>query len=311
MTVLITGGTGFVGSAVATEILNKEKEKIVLFDYLPKKVNVSTTNRKYVEIVKGDTRNLDKVLQVCKDFDVDRIIHLAAIANVHTAEESPYQAYETNVNGLMNICEAARKLDVKRVVFSSSGAVYGRQKVPVSENARYQSMDFYSVTKIVDEFIALQYAKSYRIDILIDRLFFIYGPGMFFEPINPISIVKNAVEGKSSVIEDKKRLFLDLTYVTDSAQGIVLTLFSRSPEHQVFNISSGQAYTLNQLVDVLKKYIPGASVEIKSVKAVFPRSAPLDITRAKKELGYYPRVSLDEGIKRLIAWLKSGTEVSI
>ena len=305
MTILITGGTGFIGLEVASEILKRKKEKIILFHVsAKKKVDIPKQHEKYIETALGDVRNLNSIFGVCKQFGVDKIVHMAAIANVDIAEKNPYQAYEVNVGGTVNIFEVSRKLDIEKTIFISSGAVYGKQKGPISEDSRYNCMDIYSATKIMGEVIGLQYVKSYGINLLIDRLYFVYGSGMFFEPINPISIVKNAVEGKPSVFEEGGDQLFDFTYVTDAANGIVLTLLSKKTRYRVLNISSGRAYTLYQVAEKVKKHIPEADIKIGPGNAAVPRSAPLDISRAKKELGYEPKVDLGEGIKRLISWLR-------
>ena len=305
MTILITGGTGFVGFTLALEILKREKEKIVLFDVNPPKVNLSEQNKKNIDVVLGDIRNFNNLLETCKNFEINKIVHMAAIANGDIAEKDPYRAYEVNVSGTSNICEISRKLDIDKTIFISSGAVYGKQKGPISENSEYKLGDFYSATKIMGETISLQYVKSYSINLFINRLYFIYGPRMFFEPLNPLFIVKNAVEGRSSVFERGGDQLWDFTYVTDTAHGIELTLFAKKTQHRIFNISSGHADTFYQVGEMVKKQIPEAHIKIGPGDAGIPRGAPLDISRAKKELGYEPKISLEEGIKRLITWLKT------
>jgi len=304
MAILITGGTGFVGFTLALEILKREKEQIVLFDVHPLKVNLSEQHKKYIDVVLGDIRNLNNLLETCKNFEINKIVHLAAIANVDIAEKNPSRAYEVNVGGTSNICEISRKLNIEKTIFISSGAVYGKQSGPISENSKYNSGDFYSATKIMGETIGLQYVKSYGINLFINRLYFIYGPRMFFEPLNPLFIVKNAVERKPSVFERGGDQLWDFTYVTDAAYGVELTLFKEKTQHRIFNISSGHAYTFYQVAEMVKKQIPKAQIKIGPGDAGIPRGAPLDISRAKKELGYEPKVSLEEGIKRLITWLK-------
>jgi len=267
-------------------------------------MTLSQRQNKYINIVVGDIRDLNTLLETCKAFNVDRIIHMAAIVDVDIAEKNPYHAYDVNVTGTFNICELSRKMNIEKTIFISSGAVYGKQQGPISENADYRSGDFYSATKIMGETLGLQYVKSYGINLLINRFHFVYGPRMFFEPINPLSLVKNAVENKSSLFERGGDQLWDFTYVTDAAYGATLTLFTEKTQHRIFNISSGKAFTLYQVAEMVKKQIPNAPIEIGPGDAGIPRGAPLDLSRANKELGYKPQVSLEEGIKRLITWLK-------
>lgn len=301
LTILITGGTGFVGSRVASEILKREKEKVILFDVKPKKRMLLKQHKKSTEIVTGDIRNIHDILDSCKNFGVDRIVHMAAVVDVDVAEKNPYQAYAVNVGGMCNVCEVSRRMDIEKTVFTSSGAVYGKQKGPLSEDSPYNSADIYSATKIMAETIGLQYVRSYGIDLLIDRLYFVYGPDMFFEPINPLSMIQDAVKGKPSVFKEGGDQLWDLTYVTDASDGIILTLFAKRTEHKVFNISSGRAHTLFQIAQLVKKHIPEANIKIGPGDAAVSRGAPLNIARAKKELGYEPKIRLEDGVKRLIS----------
>lgn len=304
MAILVTGGTGFVGSTVALEILKHRNEHIVLFDIRPLSQSLSEQQTRYIDVVVGDIRDPDFLLKTCKAFNVDQIIHMAAIVDVDVAEKNPRQAYDVNVTGMFNICELARKLDIGKTIFISSGAVYGKQPGPISETAEYRAGDFYSATKIMGETLGLQYVQSYGINLFINRYHFAYGPQMFFEPINPLSLVKNAVEQKPSVFTRGGDQPWDFTYVTDAAYGTTLTLFADQTQHRIFNISSGQAFTLYQVADIVKQQIPTACIDIGPGDAGIPRGAPLDLSRANKELGYTPQVSLEEGIKRLIMWLR-------
>jgi nucleoside-diphosphate-sugar epimerase len=306
VSLLITGGTGFLGPILADEYLNRVKEKVVLFDVAPTKIDFLEKYKEFVAIVKGDVTDLNNILDICKKHNVNKIAHLAAIADVDVAEKDPYKACRINIDGSYNIFEACRRLNMEKVVYISTGAVYGKTSGPVPEEAPYNPADLYGATKVAAEVIGLQYNRSYGIDVLIDRLYFIYGPHMFFEPISPFGMVRNAVEGKPTVFEKGADQLFEFTHVRDAANGVVLTLLADSKQlkHRVFNISSGKAYKLKDIAKILQKYIPNAVIKMGPGELGIKRGFPLDITRAKKELGYEPKISLEEGIKDTIEWLK-------
>lgn len=305
MTILITGGTGFLGPVLAEELLRKSNEKIILLDLSPKKIDFLEKYGDSVKIVEGDITDSSEIFDLCKKLEVDRIVHLAAIADVDVAEKNPLQATRVNVDGACNVFETCRRLDMK-VLFASTGAVYGKSKGPVSEDSPYNPADIYGATKVMGEVMGLQYVKSYNIDLIINRLYFIYGARMFFEPISPFGMVKNAVDQKPTSFERGRDQPFDFTHVRDTARGIVSALLTDSKElkHNIFNISSGKTTTLGEIARIVKKYVPESDIRIGPGKLDIQRGFPLDISRAREELGYEPEVSLDDGIKETIMWLR-------
>ena len=129
---------------------------------------------------------------------------------------------------------------------------------------------------------------------------------MFFEPISPFGMVKNAVEGKKSVFEKGGDQLFEFTNVKDAAQGIVLSLNAESDKlsTRIFNISYGKTIKLSDFAEIIKNYIPNADIELGPGDLGLPRGFPLDIRKAKKELGFQPNVSFDDGVKETIDWLR-------
>jgi nucleoside-diphosphate-sugar epimerase len=306
VSVLITGGLGLLGPVVADELLKMLRQKVVLFDSARKEIDFSDKYDDYVSVVEGDILDLDRLLDTCRKFEVNGLVHLAAIADVDLSEKDPARACKINVNGAWNVFETCRKLDIQKIVFASSGAAYGKANGPLSEEAPYNPADVYGATKVMGEVIGLQYMKSYGINLAIDRLFFIYGPGMFLEPISPFGMVKNSVEGKPTVFERGGDQPYDLTHVRDAARGVVLTLLSdpQKSKHHIFNISGGKVVRLREIAELVKKFIPEADIRIGPGELGLQRGFPLDISRARRDLGYAPKVSLEDGIKEMIAWLR-------
>ena len=306
MALLITGGAGLLGPIVAEEYLKREDDNVILFDIDIKEIEFLEEYKDRVEMVKGNITNFEKIFNVCKEFKVNKVAHLAAIADVDVAEKNPLKACDVNVKGTYNVLETCRRLDIDRMVYASTGAVYGKAEGPIKENTPYNPAAVYGATKVMGEVICLQYNKSYDVDIIINRLYFLYGPRMFFEPISPFGIVKNAVEGKPITFEKGEDQLFEFTHVRDAARGIILSLLadSKKLDYRVFNISYGKTIKLNDFAEIVKKYVPKANIELGPGELGLPRGFPLDITRAKKELNYEPKINLEEGIKETITWLR-------
>lgn len=309
MTLLVTGGTGFLGHVVAEEYLKRVDDDVVLFDIEIKKIKFKKEYENRVEIIKGNIIVYEEILNVCKKFKVNRVAHLAAIADVDVTERNPLKACDVNVKGTYNILETCRQLDIDRMVYASTGAVYGKAEGPIKENTLYNPADVYGATKVMGEVICSQYTNSYNVDVIINRLCFLYGPRMFFEPMSPFGMVKNAIEGKPSFFKNGRDQLFEFIHSKDAARGIVLSLLvdSKKLDHRVFNISYGKAIRLSTFAEIIKKYIPESNIELGPGEFKIPRGFPLDINRSKKELGYKPKINLEAGIKETIMWLKENS----
>ncbi|MEM4311486.1 MAG: NAD(P)-dependent oxidoreductase [Nitrososphaerales archaeon] len=311
MTILITGG-GLVGSHVAKELVEDLGMEVFLYDVFPNTIHFL---QKYmgtkVKMVIGDIRDLPKLIETIRSYKVDKIVHTAALIDYKYINENPYTAFDINVKGTLNVLEASRILNVKRIVYTSSGSVYGKAKAPAHEDTPINPDDMYGMSKALSELLGLQYAKSYGIDFRCTRLYFIYGEGMYYRekkdllepPVNPLHIVYtmllSAIRGVSFRIDKGADDELDYTYVMDSAHGVILALMKDKVSHRVFNISNGKAYTLIDVSNAIKRFIPQAHIEIGKgkIEGWPPRPSFLSIERAKAELGYEPKYGLEEGIK--------------
>lgn len=306
MSLLISGGTGLLGPFVAKEYLKRKDDDVILFDLETKEIEYLKEHKDRVKMVKGDITNFYQIEKICKEFKINKIAHLAAIADVDVVEKNPLKGCNVNVIGTLNLLEICRCMGINRIVYASTGAVYGKTTGPINEDRPYNPADVYGATKAMGEIICLQYNRSYNVDVIINRLYFLYGPGMFFEPISPFGIVKSAFEGETINFNKGGDQLFEFTHVKDAAQGVVLSLLTESKklEHRIFNISYGETIKLADFSDIVKKYIPESKIKLGSGELGISRGFPLDITRAKKELGFEPKVNIDEGIRETIMWLK-------
>ncbi|MBI4334974.1 MAG: NAD(P)-dependent oxidoreductase [Chloroflexi bacterium] len=310
--ILITGAGGFVGSNLARNLAEKG-ERVVALTRRPMRVPsfLAPFWNNQVKEAHADILDLPGLLGVMKAHSVDSIIHCA----VMTIREGPlYQALKTNLEGTMNVLEAARALDIPRVTFISSATVYYGVKTtqPYHEDSYVSatSNNFVGANKIAEEQICFQYAKEYGIAVSVVRPPRIYGRPSPPEQSLPghlsiESLVQDALAHRrvNSNIYGGARA--DFTHVKDVAKGIALVHLAKAPKHAIYNVGSGCSSSYLDVAQAIRELVPGAEF---SLGAVAPEGGegppPLSIERIKNELGYTPDYGLRRGIKACVEWLK-------
>jgi nucleoside-diphosphate-sugar epimerase len=311
MTILVTGGTGFIGSHIVRELV-EHGEKVVIIDRnrdtrIMKSLGV---NLDEVTVTQGDATDLVNLFHTMKKNEVNGVIHLAAILSVKSAA-NPRLAFDVNVKGVVNLLEVVRIMDVKRVIYISSGSVYGSsQYEPVDEEHPTNSDDLYSATKLFAEMWGLNYGKLYNLEFVSLRLGYVYGSGQQSQPGHrqAVELIESAFFNKKVKWPHGRDHKMNLVYVKDVVRGIRLAYYSKRLEHNIFNISSGKQHTYWELENVIKQYIPDASVEIGSGLIDHEETGLMDISRAKNELGYDPFYTMEEGVKDYVKWLRENKE---
>jgi nucleoside-diphosphate-sugar epimerase len=204
--------------------------------------------------------------------------------------------------------EIARQFEIPKIVYTSTGAVYGAVNGIVSED-RYlpNPCDLYGSTKAASEFLGQQYANAFGLDFRISRVYFCYGPGKL--PSRFIRIYQlafGALEGLEGLTMDKGAdQKLDFTYIEDAARGTAMLYQAKSPKHSVYNIATGVPTSVGKVAQVAQTFSP-FKVKVKMGPGeLMQRAHALDIGRAKKELGFEPRYDIDTGIKKYAAWMKT------
>lgn len=304
MTYLITGGTGANGSQVVQELV-KRHEMPVIFDVFPRLELIKEVITK-VKIIKGDVTNFIQLLDTIKNERIDRVIHLAYL--LATSDVS--RAFKVNLIGTFNVLEAARILDVKKVVFISSWQVYGdvESKIPMPEDYPKTPKTHYEAGKYALEIWGKSYAKTYGLDFIALRFPRLYGLSRVYttyaQPPGIDSIVLNAVHGKPSqiVAGDEK---IQLLYLKDMANSILLAATCERPERKVFNIGSEEYFSIKEVADFVRKLIPSAKIEVVPPKEKTKyHLRGLDYKAAQEELGYTSQYTLEKGLKDYITWLR-------
>lgn len=328
LTVLVTGA-GMIGSCVAKELIDRGEKPVVL-DSFPRPEYISdVVNSDEIHLVRGDVLDLSDVLHIIKQFEVDRIIHTAGILTVG-AKEKPYASFKVNLEGTLNVLEACRLQDIKSVVFTSSSTV--SSGVPPQLVSKPLEEDFpmrclahrprsvYATTKLAAEYFGLNYADEYGLDFKVVRFAATYGPWRGPATANAQIVLANMVKGLLANGEftlDPRFTWTggtEFLFSLDAARGAVLASETQKVSERVFNIGVGKLYTLEEVLITMKSLIPKGRIRVPEIRKgmfgyPFEQSQPLDISSAKRELGYEPRFFLDSALEYLIkrekTWIES------
>ncbi|MDR3550258.1 MAG: NAD-dependent epimerase/dehydratase family protein [Candidatus Babeliales bacterium] len=267
--VTVTGGCGFIGSHLAIELVNLGARVTIIDD-------LSTGNLENIQPIKDKITFINKSItdyQACLEAtkNAEVIFHLAAFISVPLSLEQPQLCHETNVNGLVNILEAARINGVKRLTFSSSAAVYGTNEDVCSESTATNPQSPYGYTKLIGELYCQQYAKNFGINTVILRYFNVYGPrqnpagsyaavvATFMDRMKnnlPITIFGNGSQTRDFVpVSQVVQANLNLAIKADQCAG------------QTFNIATGKSITLLELIEQLKPDFPDYAIDLRFLPA--------------------------------------------
>ena len=312
LNILVTGGAGFIGSNIVETLLNNNKVKFIrILDNLKtgKMENIQFLLDKYenIEFMYGDIANLEYCRRAVKNMNL--ICHQAALGSVPRSVKDPLSSHMANVNGFLNILIAANEAGIKRVVYASSSSVYGDHPVlPKVEENTGNVLSPYAATKAIDEIYAGVFTRCYGMECIGLRYFNIFGPRQdpngAYAAVIP-KFIKLMKEGKQPIINGDGTYSRDFTYVENAVQANILGLTIENKEcfGEAFNIGAGGQTSLLELIKVLQKEL---NVEIEPIfgpnrPGDIPHSNA-DINKAQNMLGYDPKISFEEGMKRLIGY---------
>ncbi|MBI5773465.1 MAG: SDR family NAD(P)-dependent oxidoreductase [Verrucomicrobia bacterium] len=314
MNFLVTGGAGFIGSHVCEQLLHAGHAVSVLDDlndfYPPalKQANLRALQSlaKPFTFFHGDLTDPAAVKEVFAGVKFDQIIHLAARAGVRPSLAEPALYQRVNVEGTVNLLEAARRHGVKKITIASSSSVYGvNAKVPFSEgDPIFSAISPYAASKLASEALGHVYHHIYGMDVAMLRFFTVYGPRQ--RPDLAIHKFASLITaGKPIPVFGDGSTARDYTYVSDTVDG-VLACTQREFGFEIFNLGESQTVKLAYLIELLENAL--------GKKAVINRQPPqpgdvpitfADISKARAKLGYNPRVKIEEGIPKFVEWFRS------
>lgn len=303
MSVLVTGGAGFLGGYVS-RALRARGEQVVVLDRAPAPAADVGAGTVYVP---GDVADADALLDLMRDHAVTRVVHAAAVVGVAATADDPATAMRVNILGAVSVFNAAAALGVRRLVDISSEEVYGDfPEDPVHEDAPARPVSPYGISKAAVEALGGYYARTRGLPYVAVRLCWVYGPG-FPRVRLPQQWLDDVRAGRDSVLERGGAQRIDFTYVDDAVRGVLAALDADSLSHHAYNVATGQAVTLAGLAETMRTlwpawYVqvgPGALELAPGVDAA--RKGALAVGRAEAELGYRPRIGLAEGLRRTAA----------
>ncbi len=315
---LVTGGSGGIGVHLVKTLAEQGRE-VINYDIssptpeLQKFLNEQNNN---ITFVKGSILDLPNLVHVVKKRNVEKIVHMAAFFNPPESQQLPYFTYQVNVVGTLNVLEVSRIFDLKRIVNISTISVYPeKQYVPIDEKHPIlipgtAQPSNYGVSKAAGEILGLAYWRNNGVNYVGLRFSAVFGYGIR-RPAIIKEMVENSLRKKPIKFKTGGEHYRDFTYVKDCVNAVICALDAEDKKltKRIYHTASGEFYSANQVAKIVAEIIPEAQIEIGSElsdseqKDVATRGK-LDISLAKKELGYEPKFKLREGIQDYIQILK-------
>lgn len=307
MRILVTGGAGFIGSHLVDRLINDGYDVTVLDNFSSgRESNIAEVQSPKLSIICGDVRDIDSVAKSVRGADI--VVHLAAIVNVQRSISEPHLTHDVNVTGTLNLLAESARQKIRRFIFASSAAVYGRSKsLPLREDNPINPLSPYGASKAASEAYCRAYFESIGLDTVTLRFMNIYGPrrssGLYAGVM--MKFAEAICNDQPLVIYGDGEQSRDFTYVSDVVEAIILSMQSEKASGSLLNVGTGKPHTINQLAGVF------ADINDKNTQRQFKdsrvgdiRISYADITRASESIGYSPRVALGSGVKEFMDWYR-------
>ncbi len=298
MKVLVTGGAGFVGSHLVDRLLGEGHKVLVLDNFStgrPENLAHQQGN-KDLELNQIDIIDFEKIKPYFEG--VDRVFHLAAVADIVPSIVDPLPYYRANVLGTANVVEAARLSGVKKMIYAASSSCYGiPDTFPTPETAEIRPQYPYALTKYLGERTLLHWGKVYKLPVVALRLFNVYGPRSrtsgTYGAVFGVFLAQKIYNEPYTIVGDGRQT-RDFTFVTDVVDALVMAAESDC-KNDFMNVGSGNTYSVNNVVALL-----GGDVVYIPKRPGEPDSTFADISKIRRRLGWSPKISLEQGVKILL-----------
>jgi nucleoside-diphosphate-sugar epimerase len=311
MKFLVTGGLGLIGHNVVQRLQKRGDDVVIVdnrttygiipqdeLDYLMAErwKKIDPTDVYYTDIADGA-----KFDQIVKNHTPEVIIHMASFPRQKVVNANPAQGARVMMEGLMNICESAKKHGVERVVYISSSMVYGDFENQVEEEAECKPIGQYGIMKLAGEDIVKDYHRRGAFDYAIVRPSAVYGP-LDVEDRVVAKFMLQAMRGDVLRVNGAGET-LDFTYVDDAADGIVAAATRIMAANRTYNITKSHSVSLLEAAEMIVKIVGQGTIETRDRDLDFPTRGALNIDRAKTILGYDPKTDVEEGFGNYYKWL--------
>ncbi len=306
---LVTGGAGFIGSHIVEELLRRKESVCVLDNFSSGKMKNLNGLKGDLTVIKGDIRSKRDCNKACKGRDF--VLHQAALRSVPKSMANPLEYNEVNINGTVNMLEAARMSKVKKFILASSSSVYGDVKAfPEKESFYPNPISPYALTKLAGEYYCAIFSYHYKLSCVALRYFNVFGPRQALDDEYAVVIPKfiNCIlKEKRFPVYGTGRQSRDFTYVSNVVDANILAAKNTSVKGGVFNVASGKDYTVLQLAKSINNIIG------KDIKPLFLKKRPGDVFRtladlsaSKKFLCFRPKIDFLEGLELTVEyWRKN------
>jgi UDP-glucose 4-epimerase len=305
MRYLITGGSGFIGSNIAHELVKRGEEVRILDNFSTgRQINLAGIEQA-IEVIEGDIRDFWTVREAVEG--VDCVLHQAALPSVPRSIKNPLTSNNVNITGTVNLLEASKQAGVRRFVFASSSSIYGdTPTLPKREDMMPDPLSPYAVTKLAGEKYCKVFFELYGIETVALRYFNIFGPRQDpkseYAAVIP-KFINALLTGKSPIIFGDGEQSRDFTYIANAVEANILAATSDNAAGKFFNIAVGGQYTLNELMKMLQKII---GTDIGPIYDP-PRRGDIvhsyaDISRASQDMNFQPKIDFPSGLKKTVEW---------
>ena len=300
MRILVTGGAGFIGSAVIAE-LQKYDNQIYVID------NLSFGNRKFIDVndecfFKDDILNRPKMFEIFDKIKPELVIHLAAIHFIPFCNEHPYESSNINIQGTINVLDAAQKSGIKKLIFASTAAVYPIYDDAVSEEHEVNPLDIYGLSKLAGERLCNEFYLISGIPTIVCRFFNAFGPNETNPHLIP-EIQKQINEGLRTIKLGNLTPKRDFIHTQDMAKAIKLLSDKPMNDIQTYNLGRGIEYSVIEIVEAFERQL-GEKIVIEQeqsrIRKVERMHLLADVSKLKTQTGWEPTWSIDDGVKTLL-----------
>jgi UDP-glucose 4-epimerase len=306
---VVTGGAGFIGSAVVRTLLAQGAGTVRVVDnFLTGRESNLSDIRSRVELDQSDIRDYNALAAAIRGADI--VFHLAAIPSVPRSIQDPAPSHQVNIDGTFNVLRASVEAKVERVVYAASSSAYGDTEVlPKVESMPPRPQSPYAVQKLAGEYYSSVFHSCFGLETVALRFFNVYGERQ--DPSSPYSgvlslFLKALIERRSPTIFGDGEQTRDFTYVEDVAALCWKAASAPGVAGKMYNAGNGHRYSLNSVWDLLQK-IEGVSLrpQYGPSRVGDVRDSQADTTAARRDLGHAPQYTLEQGLRRTLAWYKS------
>jgi len=319
MQILVTGGAGFIGGHLAERFLADGHDVVVLDNFDPfyaREIKEHTVEicretaadgEGSYDLVEGDVRDDDLVEDLVAE--ADYVYHEAAQAGVRRSVQNPRKYDSVNVDGTLNVLDAAREHGIERVVVASSSSVYGKPiSLPYDEEDPTMPVSPYGASKLAQERYTCAYANCYDLPAVALRYFTVYGPRM--RPNMAISnFVSRSINGEAPVVYGDGSQIRDFTYIEDIVEANVRLLETEAADGEAVNIGSNGTIEIETLAEEIRDQLaPDLELEYDDRHDADAEATHADVSKARELLGYEPSTSIREGVSKFVEWYRANRE---